>query len=790
MVFRSWFVLLFGISVGLAQYAQEEKGYLRSPKMTSQGIVCTDNFGSALYLVQSGKIQTLTDAPGCGLFFSLSPDGGCVGYKLIDTDGLQTPAMIDLTTHVLRTVHSAEKRIGQISFANNGQYAFTVGEKLLLIDGTSEREYNLGYYANLAPISPDGMAAAFNDADDQLWILDLNTGKRTRITNNAGGFFTPQWSPDGSKILYNALNGNGFVFEMTDGATYQLGEAVSPAWTSDSRSVVFYRKEIKDGTLVNTDLFLATYDGSSVLRMTNTPEVCEMDPQISADGNQVLYHTYDRRQLCLMSLDEAQSLETIQVISDENLVPVITPISVQEKPLQKSSKTATLDIPYVHQVYDTPDWHNGNSSCAATAGVMVLAYYNILPPWPTWVTDCTRYGIPAHYSNWGSYIADKFQFAGVNFANYYNSSAPAWGMHAYLWTSGSPYTRMAGMYQIFGMSASQTDATPHSSALAEIQGGRPFTMCVLLTTAGHVVIAHGVGLEEHTFVFNDPYGDKNLGYKNNYGKNVQYDWPGYNNGHQNLIQVAWCIATQFTPVAILDTVVDDLQFNSGFYLHNRAPATMTLWKDLTRGYQGHLWYKNTTVADTCYAVWTPQISAEGYYEVFAYIPNGFRAKANYTVTALGGTHDVQIDQSAFADSWTSLGIYAFLQGSSGSVRLGDRSDSSGVPIVFDALRWSWRGTSRVISPEGSLPLGLQLNQNYPNPFNPETVINYELSMTSLVKLAVYDLMGREVATLVNEIKSAGWYSVTWNASHFSSGVYFYKIQVGQFQETKQMILLK
>lgn len=83
-----------------------------------------------------------------------------------------------------------------------------------------------------------------------------------------------------------------------------------------------------------------------------------------------------------------------------------------------------------------------------------------------------------------------------------------------------------------------------------------------------------------------------------------------------------------------------------------------------------------------------------------------------------------------------------------------------------------------------------LNQNYPNPFNPITNINYEISQTNFVTLKVYDVLGQLIKTLVNEEKKSGSYSVTFDGSNFSSGMYFYQMKVGNFVQTKKMILLK
>jgi hypothetical protein len=89
-----------------------------------------------------------------------------------------------------------------------------------------------------------------------------------------------------------------------------------------------------------------------------------------------------------------------------------------------------------------------------------------------------------------------------------------------------------------------------------------------------------------------------------------------------------------------------------------------------------------------------------------------------------------------------------------------------------------------------IPQEYSLQQNYPNPFNPSTAIRYQLSTNSFVSLKVFDMLGREVATLVNEVKKAGTYSTTWNASGFGSGIYFCKMQAGSFMETRKLILMK
>ena len=92
--------------------------------------------------------------------------------------------------------------------------------------------------------------------------------------------------------------------------------------------------------------------------------------------------------------------------------------------------------------------------------------------------------------------------------------------------------------------------------------------------------------------------------------------------------------------------------------------------------------------------------------------------------------------------------------------------------------------------EINTPLSFNLSQNYPNPFNPSTRIQYAIDSRQFVSLKVYDILGKEVATLVNEEKSVGTYEQNWNAANLPSGVYFYHLQAGDYVETKKMVLLK
>ena len=97
--------------------------------------------------------------------------------------------------------------------------------------------------------------------------------------------------------------------------------------------------------------------------------------------------------------------------------------------------------------------------------------------------------------------------------------------------------------------------------------------------------------------------------------------------------------------------------------------------------------------------------------------------------------------------------------------------------------------------EGLLPVEFALHQNYPNPFNSVTTLRYDLPENSLVNIIIYDILGREVKTLVNQIQNAGYQLVVWDATNdygkqVSAGIYLYQIQAGEYIQTKKMVLLK
>ena len=134
----------------------------------------------------------------------------------------------------------------------------------------------------------------------------------------------------------------------------------------------------------------------------------------------------------------------------------------------------------------------------------------------------------------------------------------------------------------------------------------------------------------------------------------------------------------------------------------------------------------------------------------------------------------------------------YLQSTSLCIDAGDPAtppDPNGTPPDIGAFYYDPMGVEEEVV-DRIVPTAFRLYSNYPNPFNPSTTISFELPSASPVQLAVYDIMGHRVATLLNEWRDIGTHRVSFDASQLASGIYFYKMQTGEFSAVKKMVLLK
>jgi hypothetical protein len=112
-------------------------------------------------------------------------------------------------------------------------------------------------------------------------------------------------------------------------------------------------------------------------------------------------------------------------------------------------------------------------------------------------------------------------------------------------------------------------------------------------------------------------------------------------------------------------------------------------------------------------------------------------------------------------------------------------------LVFVAGYFAAEGNfSGVKTSPSTLPAGNRLLENFPNPFNPATTVHFKVPGQGFVSIKVYDSLGNELETLVQEVRARGDYNVTWNGSAYPSGTYFCRMQTGEYEETVRMILVR
>jgi len=212
---------------------------------------------------------------------------------------------------------------------------------------------------------------------------------------------------------------------------------------------------------------------------------------------------------------------------------------------------------------------------------------------------------------------------------------------------------------------------------------------------------------------------------------------------------------------------------------------------------GKLTYSNNlNIVDNNWSAFTPN----GYGNIFAYNKDGSPLSWS-PMRPLGLVEgitlsDIDNDGSIELIATSSRGYETFLH----------IWTIQGIPFTHENFPWPMNGHDRYRTNQSGFippdePVGIQptstfvpdkftLEQNFPNPFNPTTNIKFDIKSSANIKLAIYDQLGREIETLVNEELKAGKYSLTFDGSNFTSGVYFYRLQSEQFSKTLKMLLIK
>ncbi len=250
---------------------------------------------------------------------------------------------------------------------------------------------------------------------------------------------------------------------------------------------------------------------------------------------------------------------------------------------------------------------------------------------------------------------------------------------------------------------------------------------------------------------------------------------------------------------LLDTTLTDTSKQIGPLLYNTTYA----WGVRAQNIKGNSPYSSASYFTTLSA---PTSNYSSTTIDFGNVGIGSNKDMSFAVQCMGGDtlkiNTINIANSKFMVVGSSQYNIPFTQTSNITIKFtpnGLGKDSTQIILTsnttkgLDTLKAYGTGTlpTTSIHPEKNfVPTEYSISQNYPNPFNPSTLINYQLPISSYVTLKVYDMLGKEVATLVNGEKKVGVYEVNFDGSQLSGGIYFYRLTAGKFSEIKKMVLVK
>ncbi len=502
----------------------------------------------------TGEVVSLTEDVSAGYRVRWSADGQRIAFKLfVPAAGhdfpLQVPVVYDFARGAYLRLATPSERAGVPSFARDGRILVTVETTALLLsaDGqTALGRWDLGEYANLTALSPNGQHLAWT-TDGGLWLMDLATGQRD-LASTEGTLFDPRWSPDGTRLLVSEASGGLRVLDLPARRVHTLPRAASSRWMPDGQTVLFETSPVPDGegTPLEADLMTVRYDGSQPVALSATPGLRETSPALSADGRELAFRSGDRVVVApLSSTRVLGALRPLEVASWRTLDDRVAKAGAAPPALRALATKEISGVPYIHQVYDTPDNFNGHWACGPTSAMMSIAYRGILPNW-----DTTCSSPSSHVSHWGRYISQVYTKGRKFDISAPTASGVGYGGYGYIRNPNGFDTKghMAEYFRYHGMTSSVDWSPTWGELQGEVNAGHPFVILTTITSSGHFKTIIGYATAQHTMVLNDPYGNKASGYMNYAGKRVFYDWPGYNNGFPSVNSVACFVTSRYTVV--------------------------------------------------------------------------------------------------------------------------------------------------------------------------------------------------------------------------------------------------
>ena len=605
-------VALLTTATGYAQldtYEIGDMGYLRTPMESANGIILTNSHYSEIYSLKNNKLTSLLKAQNCGLYTNMSKDGKYIGFKSFNEYEEQAPAILDVTTGKVTILEDYVWECGQPSFANDGTIAYTMGNTLIIRKGDTRKAFDLGFYTNIANISPDATEVAYSNIDGRMFIINVTTGAKENVAIVDG--YRAYWSPDGTKMAVQIATGKISVQERATKKVYDLGVGESVSWANNSEEIIF-TKILRENefAVTGSEIKKMRFDGTNQVTLVSASDNLPTDAILTRDNQLVVpYKTGAMRGLAIKDLRsnitpsavKAQQVFTIDEedvfgkrISDPNDNPI-----AKVSPIPAEGTIGALDIPYLSQIYDSPAVNgctkHGYVTCAPTSACMHLGYFKLLP---TKATTNRYSGATKYYAHAISAVfTNQKGTKTFNELAYGNGCSNVPGGYGYMWNgSNSPGSGRMGTFYTLNGATSATycwkASTSWSQFCSEAAAGNPYPLCIALDSGGHLILGFrtnqyyrtsegGFVARNGCFVCHDPYGDDNdATWADNDGQHSSYDWVGYNSGRANIGTWYWSIKVGIPSGSITPVEVGIKCNPTSVTLEGEVGSTANIYKDV------------------------------------------------------------------------------------------------------------------------------------------------------------------------------------------------------------------
>ena len=857
--------LVFLLCVTLTLNAQE--GSFKLLDGTNKNLLYTTSGDYGLYITNLDQSKTTLIESNLSSSYQsrISFDGNYVLYKNLNMDennSSQTPMIYDIKLNKNIPLSEPLFQCGVPSISKDGKIAFMAMNELRILnpDLTIYKKIDIGNYANISAISPDGKLVALNNDKHQLYILDISSLSKTYITTDEEYYYEPSWSLSGKYISYKNVRSEIFIYDTETKTSNKIASGSSLKWYGNE--LYFVQQEY------NSEAALLSSAPSKYFASKRQIEILVSEKDeiyhsvISIDGK--TYYTKDNSDK-IFSTDSKISNKIVNFkLSDKSneineyhasaLYKVSSP--------QADVVIEKFDNTYFNQVYDVRYDRSGIGSgcCGAACAIMGLMYYDILPEWGDRAVN-------KPYSPYNNYLSEIYTFKGVTYnIPYYRSSGSSnmgYGAYGWIYRNNLQDTKgfQASYLSNHGVISSVDWSPSILKAKNEINNKSPLSLLNSLTTSGHYVLLTGYADREGTLIFNDPYGRKNLPPSTSYNVvdkaiRVKYDYTGYSNGNANLNGVHCYIYMRPSKAPDINYEFCDFNHEENYkvsinykiinegVLDVTDPFKVQLILTETKNannssilYEREISYLSLTdFFEDSISITMPEVETTQKFELSLIVDAEDKIvevfkdnnKSSFTFTVLGKPALFNISPKAdnIVTNTKKPPIYAsfesFQQIDTASAKLylndvditdicrklagriqyipttdipnGDYKVTVYLKNIggFDStFSWNFKLNYPVASTnEPNEVVDYKLTQNYPNPFNPTTKISFSLPKKENVKIIIYDALGKEIATILNEERNAGNHSIDFNATNFSSGTYIYRIITSGFTETKKMLLLK